>query len=299
MMSRTWRSLAAGFALAMAMPFVAACDSGEAGTQPTTATAQPITVEVNQSRDQYGKQAIEIQLTNTTDAPLTVTSARLHSPLFEGDISWQPSAGSLELPPRQPKSLPADLPPASCGRSEGESLELEATVGYAAPGKDPVEENTSVSDPFGVLARNAGELCIAAEAAAVATIVLDPRLEVAADGRTAVVRLIITPATPGTDAQSLTIEAIDETTLLAQSPTAPWPGNVLLGTAKQELPLTIRPARCDPHAVAEDKVGTLLPLRIKVGERQGLLKIAAPDELRGRIYDFVTTSCASNGPNRG
>ncbi len=106
-MSRTWRSLAAGFALAMAMPFVGACDSGEAGTQPTTATAQPITVEVNQSRDQYGKQAIQIQLTNTTGTPpLTVTSARLHSPpLFEGDISWQPSAAALSYHPVSPRAF--------------------------------------------------------------------------------------------------------------------------------------------------------------------------------------------------
>jgi len=249
-------------------------------------------VEVNQSRDQYGKQAIQIQLTNTTDTPLTVTATRLRSTLFEGDISWEAPAGSLELPPRQPKSLPAVLPAVSCGRSEGESPELKATVSYAAPGKDPVEENTGASDPFSVLPRNADELCIAAEAAAVATIVLDPGLEVAADGRTAVVRLIITPATPGTDAQSLTIEAIDETTLLAQSPAAPWPRNAAVGAAKQELPLTIRPARCDPHAVAEDKVGTLLPLRVAIGERKGVLKIAAPNDLRGRIYDFVTAACA-------
>ena len=292
MMSRRWHSFAVGL-VAVTLPLVAGCDPGVSASGPTSGSSGPITVEVNQSRDQYGKQAIQIQLTNTTDTPLTVTATRLRSTLFEGDISWEAPAGSLELPPRQPKSLPAVLPAVSCGRSEGESPELKATVSYAAPGKDPVEENTAASDPFSVLPRNADELCIAAEAAAVATIVLDPGLEVAVDGRTAVVRLVTSPATPGTDAQSLTIESIDETTLLAQSPAAPWPRNISLGAAKQELPLTIRPARCDPHAVAEDKVGTLLPLRVAIGERKGVLKIAAPNDLRGRIYDFVTTSCAS------
>ncbi|MET3368638.1 UNVERIFIED_CONTAM: hypothetical protein ABIE34_001879 [Jeotgalibacillus campisalis] len=291
MMSRRWHSFAVGMA-AVTLTLVAGCGSGVPVSEPTSGSSRPVTVEVNQSRDQYGKQAIQIQLTNTTDTPLTITEARLRSTLFEGDISWEPSAGSLELPPRQPKSLPAALPAATCKTSADDSTELKASITYSAPGKDPVVENTSASDPFGVLPRNADELCIAAEAAAVATIVLDPGLEVAADGRTAVVRLIITPATPGTDAQSLTIEGIDETTLLAQSPAAPWPRNVLLGTAKQELPLTIRPARCDPHAVAEDKVGTLLPLRVAIGERIGVLKIAAPNGLRGRIYDFVTAACA-------
>lgn len=300
-MSRRGCSFAVVLAFAVTLPLVAACDSGSSsgsgssdGIHSTTASGSPgpITVEVNQSRDQYGKQAIQIQLTNTTDSPLTVTGARLQSGLFEGGISWESSEGGLELPPRQPKSLPAALPAAICEASDDASTELTVRISYSAVDTAPVEENTSASDPFGVLPRNASELCIASEAAAIATMVLDPVLEVAADGRTAVVRLVITPATPGGDTPSLTIESFEETTLLAQSSAAPWPVNVTVGAAPQELPLTIRPARCDPHAVAEDKVGTLLPLRIVVGDRKGLLKIAASNELRGRIYDFVTAACA-------
>lgn len=295
MVCRGWRSFAVGMAVVLALPLLAGCNSPDSEPQPTTGNAGPITVEINQSRDQYGKQAIQIQLTNTTDSPLTVTGALLHSTLFEGDITWEPTEGSLELPPRQPKSLPAALPTAACGTSSTDSSrEAEARISYSEPGKELAEEYASASDPFGVLTRNASELCTATEATAVATIVLDPELEVAADGRTAVVRLVITPRTGGA-AQSLTIESIDGTTLLAESPTAPWPRNVAVGMVKQELPLTIRPARCDPHAVAEDKVGTLLPLRITVGERQGVLKIAASNELRGKIYDFVTSACAGAG----
>ncbi|BCW60963.1 hypothetical protein [Arthrobacter sp. StoSoilB20] len=314
----TWRSITVGMVFAVAVPLLAACDpagpgsggSSSSGPGPggsstdgssaeTTGTNHgPITVEVNQSRDQYGKQAILLQLTNTTDLPLTVTRAQLRSTLFNGDISWEPSAGSLELPPHQPKSLPAVLPAATCEASESTSAELRAQVTYSAPDKASVEEDTSASDPFGVLSRNAGELCLASEAAAVAGIVLDPELEVAADGRTAVVRLVITPTAPSTagkGAERITIESIDETTLLAQSPEAPWPVNVTVGGAPQEIPLTIRPARCDPHAVAEDKVGTLLPLRVTVGDRKGVLKIPASNDLRGRIYDFVTAACVPAG----
>ncbi|MFJ6535759.1 hypothetical protein ACIQH5_05975 [Paenarthrobacter sp. NPDC091711] len=297
MMSRRGRSFAVCMAVAVTLPLLVACDSSSTGGSSSISAAAsgglgPITVEVNQSRDQYGKQAIQIQLTNTTDSPLTVTGARLQSSLFEGGISWESSEGGLELPPRQPKSLPAALPAATCEASKDASTELTARINYSAPDTGPLEENTSASDPFGVLPRNAGELCIAAEAAAIATMVLDPGLEEAADGRTAVVRLVITPATPGSGMKSLTIESFEETTLLAQSPSAPWPVNVTVGAAQQEVTLTIRPARCDPHAVAEDKVGTLLPLRVAIGERKGLLKIPASNDLRGRIYDFVTAACA-------
>ncbi|WP_354515577.1 hypothetical protein [Paenarthrobacter sp. 4246] len=302
MMSRRWPPFVVGMAIAVTMPLLAACDSGGTGdggsvSDPSSGSSGPIAVEVNQSRDQYGKQAILLQLTNTTDAPLTVTAARLRSTLFADDISWEPSEGGLELPPRQPKSLPAILPAAACETSGDASPELNARITYAAPGKEPAEGITDASDPFDVLTRNAGELCLATEVAAVAAIVLDPALEVAADGRTAVVRLVITPATPGGSANTLTIESIDGTTLLAEAPSDPWPRNVTIapGDSIRDLALRIRPARCDPHAVAEDKVGTLLPLRITVGERQGSVKIAASNELRGRIYDFVTAACATAG----
>jgi hypothetical protein len=278
----------------MSMLLLASC---EGSPQPTNSEAQPISVEVNQSRDQYGKQAILIQLTNTTDSPVTVSGARLNSPLFEKDIIWEPTGGFLELPPRQPKSLPATLPAPHCKQSPDEPL--KAIVQYSEPAKGPAETSVEAQDPFNVLPRNADELCLAADSAAVAAIVLDPDLEVAPDGQTAVVRLVITPAgTPGQSPQKLTINSIAGTTLLAESPADPWPRDIAIssGTAPKEVPLTIRPARCDPHAVAEDKVGTLLPLRISVGAREGVLKVAAPNELRGRIYDFVTAACDGAAP---
>src|SRR5699024_8603292 len=92
MACRRWRLLAGLLALAAMLPAISACDSSTPSTQPSSGSAQPssgsagpITVEVNQSRDQYGKQAIQLQFTNTTNNPLTVTAARLHSPFFEGD----------------------------------------------------------------------------------------------------------------------------------------------------------------------------------------------------------------------
>jgi hypothetical protein len=140
-------------------------------------------------------------------------------------------------------------------------------------------------------------MCLTREAAAVAAIALAPDLEVTADGRTAVLRLLMQPrAASGSGAagaSELVIDRIEETTLLAEAPQAPWPRSVTLraGGPRTEVRLGIRPSRCDPHAVAEDKVGTLLPLRVRVAGREGVLKIDAGSQLRGRIYDFVTKAC--------
>jgi hypothetical protein len=242
------------------------------------------------------------------------------SPLFSGSITWPAQPGGIQLPPGQTKSLPAPLPAPDCATSAaasaappGEtgapaapaqvSLLLSAPAG-TAPGPQsatpaPAVTATAAADPFGVLTRNNAELCLRKEAAAVAAIRLDPDLEVSPDGRTAVVRLLITPTGAGTadpgsaGTGELVIERIDETTLLAEAPASPWPRMLTLRAGGQAagLPLGIRPARCDPHAVAEDKVGTLLPLRVRVAGREGVLKIDAGDKLRARIYDFVTTAC--------
>ena len=297
--ARRWLAIVAATALAAAVPALSACTAPE---PQESVGPLPITVEVNQSRDQYGKQAIQLLLTNVAGGPLTVAAAQLASPLFRGGIAWEPTAGGLELPPGQPKSLPARLPAPVCGRAitrnQPRQQRSGATVRYSETGQTGVREVAPVAvDPFGVLERNNMELCLAAEAAAVADIVLDRRLEVAPDPRTAVVRLVITPkerggAGPGLG--SLTIASIGGTTLIAEPAEGAWPRNVRIvrGAPRTELRLRIRPARCDPHAIAEDKVGTLLPLHVSAGGREGQLKIAAGTALRGQIYDFVTAACA-------
>jgi hypothetical protein len=269
------------------------------GTQEAT-PAFPVTAEVNQSRDNYGKPLVSIQLTNTSGAVMTVYGARLRSALFADGITWQASPDGIVLPPGQAKSLPAALPAPVCappGRNDAARTGAAPAVTLRmspATGTTP-EETVAAADPFDVLARNNAELCLAQAADAIAGFRLDPGLEVSADGRAAVVRLLIAPrdAAPSAAAAALTIIRIEGTTLLAEDPGAPWPRDlpVRAGGVAREVRLGIRPARCDPHAVAEDKVGTLLPLRVDFAGRDGLLKVDAGPLLRGRIYDFVTTAC--------
>ena len=281
-------------ALAAAIPVLGACTVPGPQEQQESARPLQITVEVNQSRDQYGKQNIQLLFTNVSGGPLNMAAARLSSPLFQEDILWQPTGGGLELPPNQPKSIPVRLPTPVC-RGQSTSQQSVAHVRYSEPGRAGLLEAAPVAvDPFGVLERNNMELCLAAEAAAVADIALDRRLEVGADGRTAVVRLVITPKETDGAGKTMTIGSIDGTTLIAEPADRPWPRDVRIvqGTGPTQLRLRIRPARCDPHAIAEDKVGTLLPLHVSAGGGQGLLKIAAGTELRAQIYDFVTAACA-------
>ena len=46
-----------------------------------------------------------------------------------------------------------------------------------------------------------------------------------------------------------------------------------------ELPLV--PFRCDPHAVQEDKRGTIFTLDVATGGQTGVVNLAAPEEMKG------------------
>ncbi len=296
-------------AVTAALALTASCSAGSSGTGTPSATPTPtaapaasaatITAEINQLRDDYSRQIIAVQLTNNTAGPLTVLSASLTSPLFSGTMEWPAPPGGIELPPRQTKILQAQLPAPECGiqtspANEGTAVSLRLAEGN---GQEPAP-TVPATDPYRVMERNNSEMCLAQAAAAVADIRLAPDIEVSADAQGAVLTLAITPrSTPGAvnpgSTGSLTINWIDGTPLLEEDPGAPWPHSVSVraGGSLQQFRLGIRPARCDPHAIADDKVGTLLPLRVSAGGRDGILKIDAGAVLRGRIYEFITAAC--------
>ena len=303
---RNFRALGSAAAIA-ALAMTVSCSAGvsPAGSPsapPAAApapAAAPVTAEINQLRDDYSRQVIALQLTNTTAGAVTVLAARLTSPLYADPIEWPATPGGIELPPGQTKILSAQLRAPECGiQTAGPGGGTAVELQLAGPRGTGPAATVPAADPYGVLARNNAEMCLAQAASAVAGIRLEPELEVSADAQSAVLGLTITPrSTPGAvnpgSTGTLTINWIEGTTLIDEDQAAPWPRSVSVhaGGASQRFRLGIRPARCDPHAIADDKVGTLLPLRVSAGGRDGVLKIDAGPLLRGRIYEFVSAAC--------
>jgi hypothetical protein len=141
-------------------------------------------------------------------------------------------------------------------------------------------------------------MCLDKAVREIATFQPSPELTVSDDGSTAVVRVLVLPGPAAGQQEELTIDRIDGTTLIAEDAAQPWPRGVQVsaGDPPAELRLAIRPARCDPHALAEDKIGTLLPFHVTTGRRSGVLKIDTGDVIRHRIYDFVTAACGHTSP---
>lgn len=64
------------------------------------------------------------------------------------------------------------------------------------------------------------------------------------------------------------------------------------GSAAVTLPLTLVVARCDPHAVAEDKKGYLMPVRVVVAEAPAVLvEVPVPVPERAPLQTLLDRSC--------
>ncbi|WP_369047318.1 hypothetical protein [Sinomonas sp. P10A9] len=266
-----------------------------ASTSPSSASL-PLAAAVDQFRDGYASGTIVLQLTDTGGAPFTVVRAELDDPRFAGGTVW---TGSTDFTTGQTTSLPAVAAAPRCSGPGG-----TASAGIADPSPDGAPSvvvrladgtgaRVAATDPHGVLARIHTEGCFAAAVASVAALRLDDELTPGPTNGTAVLTLRVEPipvATPPHSVSALTLSSVGGTTLLDEDPAQPWPRGVVLAPGKT-VRLAVRPARCDPHAVAEDKVGTLVPLTVAMGGASGVVKVAAATALRAAIYAFVASAC--------
>jgi hypothetical protein len=242
-----------------------------------------VAAAVDQFRDEYAAGSIVIQLTDTGAAPLTVVGAELADPRFADGTAW---AGSAELAAGQTLSLPAALAAPRCGAGAS-----DAAPSLRVRLADGTERTVAAADPHGVLARLHGDQCFAEEAARAVRLRLEDALGAGATAGTAIVSLVADPpAGPSGVPPRTVLTSVEGTPLLGEDPERPWPRALVLAPGAR-IALVVRPARCDPHAVAEDKVGTLIPVGLEVGEAAGVVKVAASPALRAALYRFVARAC--------
>jgi hypothetical protein len=150
--------------------------------------------------------------------------------------------------------------------------------------------------PFNSISEVHAQDCARVDFEKVATISVAPILRfdppTAADGRpAALVDVTLTPTgAPG----SVTLDSTEDTTLLAQREGTIRTVGLTLSAASAPTTLTLDyvPAGCLQHRVAEDKVGTLLPLRVDAGEaKKALFLFAVPATLKAQLLDWVGSYC--------
>ena len=280
------RLLAAGLVIACAI-------AGLVGCAPAPATLPDgVSVKIYQPRTEIQSGRFAIQVTNGSDVPVTVLRAQLDSPDYSAPIVWERHDALLS--PGIAIDLRVDPVEPVCGEPSSEPLLV--TLDFRLEGGGTGQATLEASDPFNQFPRIPDALCLGillGDVASVSTIRLEGDGVAGSPGR------LVLAIAPGDGDATATLDAVQSTILVSllgadglPVPELPIGMELSAATPATELSFPVRPGRCDPHAIAEDKVGTLFPVAVTVGERNGTFRLPSTDEFRAQVYAFVQAYCA-------
>jgi hypothetical protein len=288
----TRRRLAIALVAAVAAAGLASCAPRAADPSAAPQLPEGLAVSVQQGRLDVPQGRLVVHLENAGE-PVTVTSLEIRSPALEPGMRRD---DPFELDADDAIDVRLDLTPSVCDGDPG-AIEIALDVRTA----DGAEHSGALApdDPFGTMARIADADCLAESVAAVAAITMPERLRSEGTGpaRRAWVDVRVEPAASGTG--TLSIDGVSATTLLGAEDGLDWPLDldVAAGDAAFTIELAVRPARCDAHALADDKRGTILPFAVATGDgREGRLELPAGDALKSDLYGYYAERCGLATP---
>lgn len=259
-----------------------------------------IRFELRQARADWAARVVQVRVDNETAHELSVVRASLETAGFVGTAV---ARAPVAVPPGAAREVSFPLGPAECDVAAGaDSATQTASAADEAHVRMELEDaggsssviEASLADPNGHLERIRGEDCAAAAVAAGALVSFGPGLGTRLDqaGLTGLLELRVT-AVPG--GPRVEIGYVEDTVLL-QAPREGAVGwEVDLDTAvaaRQSTVLDVVPARCDPHAVAEDKRGTFFAVHATVdGVDQPVFYVPVDEEQRGSLRALVAEHC--------
>ncbi|MGD8194945.1 hypothetical protein ACEXQB_010695 [Herbiconiux sp. P18] len=295
----TGRPTAAPSATPVATPAPGATPAGDL---QLTRVVDGLGLAVVQNRPDYGDRRLQLSITNEGPETITVASAVFSSAQFAAEAR---SSTGTDVPPGLTRFLPVDLPDAVC---PAPSAEPRLSVTLTAADGSEREVAGQPADPFGVLPRIALEDCLEVSVASVAAIRLADDLSVTGTGPDAVahVSLIVEPRAAATGADlSLELAEVRSTILLQPAEGDIWPvgRTVQPGDEPFTVDLAAVPARCDPHAVAEDKRGTFFPLTLELSDPDSTtqsapatLDVPSSESLKRALYAYLAATCGFTLP---
>jgi hypothetical protein len=276
----------AASALLAALLLLAGCAPA---TPPAGRTATPqLTVALVQNRSDGPVGRLQLRVTNGSREDLRVDTATLESTALAAPAVWDKGT---TIPAGATRDLPVRFPGASCADGEPETV-VRVEVATAA---GEVRVDVSPTDPNARLPLLTDTDCFAQGVAAVGEVALAALHAADAPGTAELEVRVDSAGGDGT----LQITSIQSTTLFTPldadgSPATAGPVGLELrpGESSATARVPIVPNRCDPHALAEDKIGTLFVFAAELqGGPSGSLTVPASPELRGDLYDYFTRAC--------
>lgn len=274
---------------------LAGCTAPAPGGGSDAASAAPpddLEVSIQQGRLDVVGNRLVVRLANEGEEPLTVEEFTVRTPTIAPGLD---RSEPVELGVEDAVAVRLALPGSVCEADPGPvvvELRYRTATGTG-------EAELEADDPFGTIARVNAADCLAESVAEVAEIVMPVHLRSTGAGaeRRAFLDVVIEPAASGH--ASLRIERVLGTTLLNAEGGIDWTlgTEVAAGDAPFTISLPVRPARCDAHAIADDKRGTILPFEIETSDgRSGRLDVPAGDGLKAELYGYYAERCGLESP---
>lgn len=262
-----------------------------AACAPSTALPAGVTVSVFQNRFDYGPRQLELEVSNGTDEPITITKAQFVSSRFTGPATWD---RPQQVPDGSARDLKVQLTDPACdGTAPSDAVVLEFSL---ADGRTGTATLVPTDEQHRVDTINA-EDCLGVSVAAIAAITAPPEVQWTAGAHAPAVLDIA--AVPTGAAGTLTIRSAKGTVLLSLVDAAGLPVHEValdrVVDAKGQagaIRLLLVPARCDPHAIEEDKRGTFFPFEVETSDgRSGTIYVPVGDGARASLYEFYSDYC--------
>ncbi|KQP01556.1 hypothetical protein [Leifsonia sp. Leaf264] len=249
-----------------------------------------------QGRTDYTRGVFSIEVTNTAPAPVTIVDASFSSPRF-ADAAVR-DGDPVTLSPGQRIALRAPIPALACDHAAadgtGDIGTVELTVTDGASGATPTALTLVPTDPNNTVDRLLREGCLVEDVDAVVRIEPPTALRVEGTGSSAQAFIDLTFTPTGADG-SADFDGIRSTTLMSPADGADsWPLGFTVDAASEPRPVTLpmRPTRCDPHALADDKVGTVLVIDSATSTgREGRYLLPLPPAVKAQVYSYISEVC--------
>ena len=277
------RLLAFVAALAAVPPLLVGC----ASASPAPALPDGLTVSIKQGRLDVPAGRLVVHFENRGATAVTIESFVLDIPTLEPGLE---RSEPIELDAGDAIDIRLDLPASVCD-AEPSPVEVDLTVATADGDR---EGRLVADDPFDTVARVNAADCLGESVAAVAALVMPEHLRSTGAGpeRRAFIDVRVEPVASG--GGSMRIERVYGTTLLNAEDGIDWTLglDVAAGDAPFTISLPVRPARCDAHAIADDKRGTILPFEIATDDgRAGRLDVPSDNGLKAELYAYYGERC--------
>jgi len=281
---------------ALIVLFVAAAASSACAVSPPDAQPAPsalpdeVTVALLQLRSDVAARQAQVEVHNGSEAPIEIGEIAVTDPRFTEPATRMIEKTSTVLPGGT-VNIRIQLPEMACDTADAAST-VELTF---IDGDSEVVRTAPLPDRLGFLPPLYERECRAQALADAATVTF-ASFAPSPPGVPADLALEIVPTGDG----AARIVAIQSTNLLtyAGMVAGSFPIDVTVApgdTATTTVALPLVPLRCDPHAVQEDKRGTVFNLEIELDGQPGLVQVVADEDMRGRILTWVADWCEFDG----